>query len=66
MPEPGIPVTRTNHDQLSVTSASGIYCMVFIYIYIYIYIWSPPPQDLPISFFNGIFGIKCVFCISEK
>ena len=34
MPD-GTPVTRTNHDQLSVTSASGIYCMVYIYIYRY-------------------------------
>jgi len=37
-----------------------------IYIwYVNIYIWSPP-QDLPMSFFNGIYRIKCFFCKSKK
>ena len=38
---------------------------VSIYIYINLYIWSPT-QDLPISFFNGIYSIKCLFCKSKK
>ena len=29
-------------------------------MYIYIY-GQRPHQDLPISFFNGIYGIKCIF-----
>ena len=31
MPDTGTPVTGINHDQLAVTSASGIYCMVYVY-----------------------------------
>ena len=33
---------------------------------IYIYIYGHPPQDLPISFFNGIYGVKCLFCKSKN
>ena len=32
----------------------------------YIYIYGQPPQDLPISFLNGIYSIKCLFCKSKK
>ena len=31
-----------------------------------IYIYGQPPQDLPISFLNGIYSIKCLFCKSKK
>ena len=31
-----------------------------------VYIWSPPPQDLPMSYFNFIYSIKCLFCKSKK
>ena len=34
------------------------------YIYAYIYIWSPP-EDLPKSFFNCIYNIKCVLSYTK-
>ena len=40
---------------------------IYIYKYIHIYIWSPPPpQDLPMSVFNGIYSIKCLFLQKQK
>ena len=34
------------------------------YIYVHIYIWSPP-EDLPKSFFNCIYNIKCVLSYTK-
>ena len=36
--------------------------IIYIYTYNRIYIYMvTPPQDLPISFFNGIYSIKCLY-----
>ena len=37
----------------------------FVRLYIYIYMVTLP-QDLPMSFFNGIYSIKCLFLQKQK
>ena len=38
---------------------------ITIYTYIYIYIHGHPPQDLPKSFFNGIYTINFIFSYTQ-
>ena len=47
--------TRINHvGQDAIHGTFGWYNCIYIYM-------VTPPQDLPISFFNGIYSIKCLF-----
>ena len=60
-------ITRQTRDDCVIFLGFGIMVDIIWIICIYIYIWSPPPpQDLPMSYFNGIYSIKCLFCKSKK
>ena len=56
------PTVERIKNHQSKQANSQVFCGSNIYIYINIYIYSQRPhQDLPISCFNGIYAMKCVF-----
>ena len=54
-------------SKLSVVSRISAYFSTTVLIYIFIYIYGQRPhQDLPISFFNGFYAIRCFFSKTGK